>query len=90
MPSQYFSKKRGLANGLISCGAGLGGAVISFGLDALISKMGVEWAYRVLGLTTLCTGLPAAWFVKERVTPNAPRLIEWYEAAPIEADSLSG
>jgi hypothetical protein len=38
VPSQYFSKRRGLANGIMFAGSGFGGAANSFILDALISK----------------------------------------------------
>ncbi|CAJ0552304.1 Ff.00g062830.m01.CDS01 [Fusarium sp. VM40] len=43
--------KRGLANGVIFAAGGLGGAAISYGLDALILQVGV----------------PAAYLVKERI-----------------------
>ncbi|OAA63905.1 Major facilitator superfamily transporter [Cordyceps fumosorosea ARSEF 2679] len=77
IPSQYFSKKRGLANGLIFAGSGLGGAAISFALDPLIDKIGLAMAYRVLGLTTLATGLPAAWIMKERTRLPRRKFIDW-------------
>ncbi|KAM3456853.1 hypothetical protein MY3296_001511 [Beauveria thailandica] len=77
IPSQYFSKKRGLANGLIFAGSGLGGAAISFALDPLIEKIGLAMAYRVLGLATLATGLPAAWIMKERTRLPRRQFIEW-------------
>ncbi|OAA49200.1 Major facilitator superfamily transporter [Beauveria brongniartii RCEF 3172] len=77
IPSQYFSKKRGLANGLIFAGSGLGGAAISFALDPLIEKIGLAMAYRVLGIATLATGLPAAWIMKERTRLPRRQFIEW-------------
>ncbi|KAK5991561.1 Aspyridones efflux apdF-like protein [Cladobotryum mycophilum] len=55
-PAQYFSRKRGLANGIV---------------------LGPAWTYRVLGLATLATGLPAAWFVKERSPVKSPGFVEW-------------
>ncbi|CAI4217392.1 unnamed protein product [Parascedosporium putredinis] len=78
-PAQYFSTKRGFANGLVFAGGGFGGAAISVSLDALIQKLGTAWAYRILGLTTLATGLPAAWLIKERpgAAPRNPGFIEW-------------
>lgn len=77
-PAQYFSRKRGLANGIVFAGGGLGGAVTSFALDSLIQRVGAEWTYRILGLLTLLTGLPAAWLVKERVPPRSGGFVEWY------------
>ncbi|KAJ6780382.1 hypothetical protein PWT90_03526 [Aphanocladium album] len=77
IPSQYFNKKRGLANGLIFAGSGLGGAVISIALDPLIEKVGLAMAYRVLGIVTLATGMPAAWIMKERTSLPRRKFIEW-------------
>lgn len=82
IPAQYFSAKRGLANGLVFAGGGFGGAAISLSIDALVQKLGVAWAYRILGLTTLATGLPAAWLVKERTTTRSPVFVEWYARSP--------
>ncbi|KAI0447866.1 major facilitator superfamily transporter [Xylaria telfairii] len=76
-PAQYFSKKRGLANGVVFAGGGLGGAVLSLVLDPLIRKAGPAWAFRVLGLGTLATGLPAAWFLKERTAVRRGGFVEW-------------
>jgi nitrate/nitrite transporter NarK len=75
--AQYFSKKRGLANGIVFAGGGLGGAVTSFILDALIKRFGPAWAYRILGILTLVTGLPGAYLVKERTKIRASMFVEW-------------
>ncbi|KAF4903146.1 Aspyridones efflux protein apdF [Colletotrichum fructicola] len=77
IPAQYFSRKRGLANGIVFAGGGLGGAVNSFALDALLNHLGPAWAYRVLALVTLATGLPAAWIIKERVPVRSSGFVEW-------------
>ncbi|KAM6478555.1 MFS general substrate transporter [Trichoderma sp. SZMC 28011] len=77
IPAQYFSRKRGLANGIVSAGGGLGAAVLSYVLDALIQRFGVQWAYRIVGIMTLVTGLPAAWIMKERTTLPRVSFIEW-------------
>ncbi|PNP57344.1 hypothetical protein THARTR1_02341 [Trichoderma harzianum] len=77
VPSQYFSTRRGLTNGFMFAGSGFGGAAISFALDSLIQKLGVAWAYRILGLMTLSTGLPAAWLMKERIPVERREFIEW-------------
>ncbi|KAK5989526.1 MFS transporter asaE-like protein [Cladobotryum mycophilum] len=78
VPSQYFSAKRGLANGFMFAGSGFGGAAVSFILDALIQKLGTAWAYRIIGLMTLATGVPAAWMIKERAPIARRSAIEWY------------
>ncbi|KAI3329086.1 major facilitator superfamily transporter [Xylariaceae sp. AK1471] len=76
-PAQYFSKKRGLANGVVFAGGGFGGAILSLALDPLIRSFGLAWAFRVLGLATLATGLPAAWFLKERTNVRKGGFVEW-------------
>lgn len=76
-PAQYFYRKRGLANGIVFAGGGLGGAVISFIMDGLIAKLGVPWTFRIIGLMTLATGLPAAWLIRERVPVRSRSRIEW-------------
>jgi len=77
---QYFNRKRGLANGLIFAGGGFGGAAMCFALEALIRKLSVAWAYRILGVMTLATGIPAAWLVKERMPMQANSFVDWYGA----------
>lgn len=76
-PAQYFNRKRGLANGIVFAGGGLGGAVTSYVLDILIHRVGLAWTYRILGFVTLLTGLPAAWFIRERVPIRTGGLVEW-------------
>ncbi|MCJ1225546.1 hypothetical protein MMC12_002195 [Toensbergia leucococca] len=76
-PAQYFSKKRGLANGIVYAGGGLGGTVISFAMDGLIQNLGPAWTFRIIGLMTLGTGLPAAWLIKERAPIRSTTFIEW-------------
>lgn len=77
MSAQYFNKKRGLANGIVYAGGGIGGTVISFAMDGLIHKLSPEWTFRIMGLVTLATGLPAAWLIKERAPITTTTLIEW-------------
>lgn len=73
LPVQYFSSKVGLANGLIKMGGGIGGTVMAVALQALVQRVGIAWTFRIQSFMTLGTGLPAAWFMKDRtVTRNAP------------------
>ncbi|KAF2146556.1 uncharacterized protein K452DRAFT_348313 [Aplosporella prunicola CBS 121167] len=74
--AQYFSKKRGIANGFLSAVGGLGGALTAIAMDKLEDKLGPAWTFRVLGLMTFGTGLPAAWFVMESAPINPKRFIE--------------
>ncbi|KAL4734775.1 major facilitator superfamily domain-containing protein [Aspergillus similis] len=76
-PAQYFRAKRGIANGIVYAAGGLGGAVISFIVDALIQSTGLAWTFRTLGLITLATGIPAALFIKERTPIPKSAFVEW-------------
>ncbi|CAG8263172.1 unnamed protein product [Penicillium olsonii] len=67
IPAQYFKNKRGIAGGIVYAAGGLGGAAISFILDALIGSVGIEWTFRILGFMTWGTGLPAAFLIKQRI-----------------------
>ncbi|KAA8642776.1 hypothetical protein EYZ11_002932 [Aspergillus tanneri] len=75
--AQYFKAKRGIANGIVYAGGGLGGAVISFVLNALLSRVGIAWTFRILGFLIWGTGLPAAYFIKQRVPIPPTALVEW-------------
>ncbi|KAL6922577.1 hypothetical protein FSST1_006603 [Fusarium sambucinum] len=75
--SQYFDRKKGLANGIIFAAGGLGGAAISYGLDALIQNVGIGWALRIMALLTLATGVPAAYLIKERIPYKSTGFIDW-------------
>ncbi len=79
-PAQWFSKKRGLANGIVYAGGGLGGTAISFAVNGLLQKLGPPWTFRIMGLVVLATGLPAAWLIKERAPIRSTTFIEWYVA----------
>lgn len=78
--TRHISEKLGLANGIVSAGGGLGGTVISLIMNALIQHVGLAWAFRILGLMTLATGLPAAYFIKEqdRTQTQSDKFVEWY------------
>ncbi|KAH9057626.1 major facilitator superfamily domain-containing protein [Lactarius vividus] len=76
LPSQYFKRRRGVANGLVFAGNGLGGGVISISLNSLIDRVGIAWAFRILGLSTWVVAIPAAFLLKERTRRSAVT-VEW-------------
>lgn len=76
-PAQYFKSKRGIANGIVYAGGGLGGAILSFVINGLLDSLGTAWTFRVLGFITLGTGLPAAYLIKERAPIRPTAFIEW-------------
>ncbi|KAJ6160503.1 hypothetical protein N7470_003899 [Penicillium chermesinum] len=76
-PAQYFKAKRGIANGIVYASGGLGGAVISFILNALLENVGLAWTFRILGFMIITTGLPAAYLIKERAPIHRTKMVEW-------------
>lgn len=77
LPSQYFSRRRGLANGFVFAGGGIGGAVLSISTQALLDRVGVAWTFRITGFITLAATIPAAMLLRER-TRRVASSIEWY------------
>jgi MCP family monocarboxylic acid transporter-like MFS transporter 3 len=67
LPVQYFSGRLGLANGLVKLGGGVGACVMAVALEAMNRRVGIAWTFRIQGLMTIATGLPAAWMVRDRV-----------------------
>ncbi|TDZ17104.1 Aspyridones efflux protein apdF [Colletotrichum orbiculare MAFF 240422] len=51
--SQYFTKKRGLALGLSSCGAPIGAVVFTIMARELIPSAGIAWTLRAMGFLVL-------------------------------------
>lgn len=76
LPAQYFKKRRGLANGFVFAGGGIGGFVWSMSMDGLLRRVGTAWTFRILGFITLAVTLPAAMLLKERTRRPAAH-IEW-------------
>lgn len=76
LTAQYFSRRRGLANGLVFAGGGLGGAIISLSMSAIVARLGTAWAFRLIGLLMWVTGLPMAWLLKERAPVRAATFID--------------
>ena len=75
LPTQWFSSKLGIANGLVKLGGGIGSTVTALVVQALIEKVGIPWTFRILGSISFAIGIPAALLVRERVpSHNAPFL----------------
>ncbi|KAK0443068.1 major facilitator superfamily domain-containing protein [Desarmillaria tabescens] len=53
IPSQWFTKHRGLATGIAASGYGVGGLLLSPVTQRLIDLLGFRWALRITGLLTL-------------------------------------
>ena len=64
--SQWFAKRRSLANGITSAGSGIGGLTMSFAIQAMIERIGIGWALRITGIVGGAVLLPATMVLRTR------------------------
>ncbi|KAG6097832.1 hypothetical protein E4U31_004901 [Claviceps sp. LM219 group G6] len=78
-PLQWFRKYRGLATGIVFGSGSLGAAVISVVTHELVDKVGVDWTFRVLGISLWVVCIPAAWCIRQPLLgkTSIPQL-QWY------------
>ncbi|OLN87377.1 Riboflavin transporter MCH5-like protein 17 [Colletotrichum chlorophyti] len=55
--SQYFTKRRGLALGISSCGAPIGAVIFTIIARQLIPSMGYKWTLRIMGFLILADSI---------------------------------
>ena len=77
LPVQWFSGRLGLANGLVKLGGGLGGTIMALVIQALIDRIGIPWALRIVGFIAVATGVPAAVMIKERTPSRRSSFVDW-------------
>ena len=64
--SQWFQKKRSLANGISAAGSGIGGLIFSFGTAATIEHISLAGSYRVLAIVCGTMNLIATLLIQNR------------------------
>ena len=63
---QWFTKRRSLANGIGTAGSGLGGMMYSLATNAMIDRLGVGWAFRILGILAVTVNSVCALLMRDR------------------------
>jgi MFS family permease len=63
---QWFTKKRSFANSIAAGGSGIGGLTYSLATNAMISSIGLPWAFRVLGILAFVVNGFCAIIVRDR------------------------
>lgn len=63
---QWFTTRRSLANGIATCGSGVGGLVYSLATGAMIRTIGLPWAFRVLGILAFVVNGVCALLLRDR------------------------
>ncbi|KIW75119.1 hypothetical protein Z517_11891 [Fonsecaea pedrosoi CBS 271.37] len=71
--SQWFARRRSLANGISAAGSGIGGLMFSFAIGAMIEHLGIGWALRITGIIALLANLVAAVFIRDRNSVIRPK-----------------
>lgn len=66
IPNQWFSKRRGIANGIVAAGSGTGVLIYSLATNRMIQTLGFRWAFRVLGIVSFAVNLACGMLVRER------------------------
>lgn len=64
--SQWFTRRRALANGIAIAGAGLGGLTYSLATGAIIRNMGLGWAYRILAIMSTVANIICTILIRTR------------------------
>lgn len=64
--SQWFSRRRSLANGISAAGSGIGGLLFSFMVRAAISNMSLAWSLRITGLVSGFMNILATVAIRSR------------------------
>ncbi|SJL05286.1 uncharacterized protein ARMOST_08652 [Armillaria ostoyae] len=67
---EWFSERKGLANGLIFSGSGIGGVVMPIVIKTLLYKYGFRTTMLALGTAFTIFALPALPYIKSRVPPS--------------------
>ncbi|KAJ2376187.1 hypothetical protein IW150_002130 [Coemansia sp. RSA 2607] len=78
IPTQWFTKRRGLATGIALSGSGIGGMWMTSATQALIESLGRPWAMRVTGIVSLVAVLAVSPWMRVRLVPSkAEHIIDW-------------
>ncbi|KAJ5183638.1 hypothetical protein N7492_001254 [Penicillium capsulatum] len=63
---QWFQKRRSVAMGLTAAGSGLGGLIYSLAVGAIIPRLGLGWAFRILGIISCIVNLVCGNLLRDR------------------------
>lgn len=64
--SQWFQKRRSLANGISTAGSGIGGLIFSFMSEFVIKDISLAWAFRLTAIISCIMLLIATFLVRSR------------------------
>lgn len=64
--SQWFQKRRSLANGISTAGSGIGGLIFSFVSEEVIKDISIAWAFRLTAIISCIMLLIATLLIRSR------------------------
>ncbi|ORY11040.1 MFS transporter, MCP family, solute carrier family 16, member 6 [Clohesyomyces aquaticus] len=64
--SQWFDKRRSLANSITSAGSGIGGVIVSFATTSMIHNISLGWSLRIIGLMSGMMNILATCLIRNR------------------------
>ncbi|KAI1776706.1 MFS general substrate transporter [Hypoxylon cercidicola] len=66
VPPQWFVKRRSLANSIAASGSGFGGLCYSLATNAMITNLGLPWAFRIIAIICFVVNGAASYLVRDR------------------------
>lgn len=72
--SQWFHRRRSVAQGITAAGSGLGGLIYSLAVGAMLPRLGLSWAFRILGIIVFVVNLVCGNLLKDRNKAVGSRL----------------
>jgi len=63
---QWFAKRRSLAAGLAAAGSGTGGLIYSLGSNAMLTRFGYGWTYRILAIVQFVVNIICLMLIRDR------------------------
>ena len=85
---QWFSRRRSLAVGIATSGAGLGGLAYNLGAGAAVEAFGLKWTYRILAACSFACNFLCSMLLRDRnkMVKPSQRPFDYKELGKIEID----
>lgn len=64
--SQWFEKKRSLANAIVASGTGIGALIYSVATQRMIENIGLRWTFRILAIVCFAVNAVASLLLRDR------------------------
>lgn len=66
VPPQWFTKRRSFANAIAASGSGFGGLCYSLSTNAMVTRFGLPWTFRILAIIAFVVNGAASFFIRDR------------------------